>query len=63
MKVEMNWNGEDLDITLTKQEALDLASFLEFFGRERLYEDTVQPEEYGVAEKLHNEIDSYIDEY
>ena len=63
MKVEMNWNGEDLDITLNGKEALLLKSFLEFFGRDRLDEDTVQPEEYDVAEKLHSEIDSYIDEY
>lgn len=63
MKVEMNWNGEDLDITLNKEDAELLVSFLEFHSRYRLPEDTIQPEEYDVAQKLYSEISLHIDKY
>ena len=63
MKVEMSWSGEDLDISLSKEEAELLSSFLEFHSRYRLPEDTIQPEEYDVAQKLYNEISLYIDKY
>ena len=62
MKVELNWNGEDLDISLNKEEATLLKSFVEFFSRERLPEDTVTSVEYDVAEKLYKEISLYIED-
>lgn len=60
MKVEMSWNGEDLDISLSKEEAFLVAGFLEFFCRNKI--DNVTPEEYSVAQKLYSEINTYVDE-